>query len=187
MKKLLLILLAGLCVAAASYKPVTLRQQAQYLGTKPSGVQDTCPGGDILGQFSCTKQEKPGFSCFDVYRVQGDPIDDQRYTLLDQTLTTEQTSAEPLCTFKELTCETFLKELNYNLDFSWFIANFPSSSFPQCGETYTCTRIACLVPAPGSTAEEPVSQKLSCVFRKNQTFFLGSEVTCTDKKPKTAK
>ena len=144
-------------------------------------MEDTCPGQDIFTQFTCTKDQAPGFSCFDVYQMQGDPIDKDRYTLLDQTLTTEQTTAEPLCTFKELTCENFLKTLKYNLDFSWFITNFPSSSFPQCNETYSCTRIACLVPAKDSTPQNPVSQKLSCVFKKNQTFFLGANVTCQNK------
>ncbi len=181
MKRFLLILGALCCAGATVYKPVTVRQNAQYLSTEAKLVQDTCPGQDIFNQFTCSKQEAPGFTCFDVYRVQGDPMDKDRYTLLDQTITTEQTSPEPLCTFKELTCENFLKALNYNLDFSWFISNFPSSSFPQCGETYSCTRIACLLPAPGSTAQNPVSQKLSCVFKKNQTYFLGANITCQNK------
>ena len=181
MKRIYGLLLACSCLLAASYKPVTVRQQAQYLSTEATTVEDTCPGQNIFEQFTCTKQDSPGYSCFDVYRVQGDPIDKERYTLLDQTLTTEQTSAEPLCTFKELTCDTFLKTLNYNLDFSWFISNFPSSSFPECGETYSCTRIACLLPAEGSTPQNPVSTKLSCVFKKNQTFFLGTPVTCQNK------
>lgn len=181
MKRFLLILGALCCAGAAMYKPVTQRQNAQYLSTQAGAVQDTCPGNDIFNPFTCTKEQAPGYTCFDVYRVQGDPMDKDRYTLLDQTITTEQTSPEPLCTFKELTCEIFLKALNYNLDFSWFISNFPSSSFPQCGETYSCTRIACLLPAPGSTAQNPLSQKLSCVFKKNQTFFLGAQITCQNK------
>ena len=81
----------------------------------------------------------------------------------------------------------FLAALKYNLDFSWFIANFPSSSFPQCGKTYSCTRIACLVPQPGSSAENPLSQKLSCVFKRNQTYFLGAQVTCQNKNTRSAK
>ncbi len=188
MKKISLFLLLAVCLLAARpYKPVTVRQNAHYLSTEASQVEDTCPGQDIFTQFTCTKDQLPGLSCFDVYQVQGDPIDRDRYTLLDQTVTTEQTSAEPLCTFQELTCENFLKTLNYNLDFSWFITNFPSSSFPQCSETYSCTRIACLVPAKNSTPQNPVSQKLSCVFKKNQTFFLGAEVTCQDKKSRQSK
>ncbi len=177
MKRFLVVLGALCCAGATVYKPVTVRQNAQYLSTEAKLVQDTCPGQDIFNRFTCSKQEAPGFTCFDVYRVQGDPMDKDRYTLLDQTITTEQTSPEPLCTFKELTCENFLKALNYNLDFSWFIANFPSSSFPQCGETYSCTRIACLLPAPAATEQNPVSQKLSCVFKKNQTYFLGANIT----------
>ena len=181
MKRLKILFLVGVLLAAAPYKPATLRGQAQYLSTSAAGVEDTCPGQDIFTPFTCTKQEKPGYSCFDVYQVQGDPVDQERYTLLDQTITTENTSAEPLCTFTQLTCENFLAALKYNLDFSWFIANFPSSSFPQCGKTYSCTRIACLVPQPGSSAENPLSQKLSCVFKRNQTYFLGAQVTCQNK------
>ena len=187
MKKLCILFCLLCCLGARAYKPTTVRQAAQYLSTDQSAVQDTCPGEDIFNPFTCTKQQPAGFSCFDVYRVQGDPINTERYTLLNQTLTTEQTSAEPLCTFEELTCENFLAALNYNLDFSWFISNFPSSSFPQCGETYSCTRIACLKPAPGSTAQNPVSQKLSCVFKKNQTFFLGTQITCQDKNSRAAR
>lgn len=187
MKRILLCLGILGCLAASTYKPVTVRQQAQYLSTDASQVEDTCPGSDIFNPFTCTKQETPGYSCFDVYRVQGDPVDRERYTLLNQTITAEQTSAEPLCTFDELTCENFLAALKYNLDFSWFITNFPSSSFPQCGETYSCTRIACLKPAPGSTAQNPLSQKLSCVFKKNQTFFLGAQITCQNKNARSAK
>ena len=163
------------------YKPVTQRAPAQYLSTESSAVEDTCPGNDIFNQFFCTKEQAPGFTCYDVYRVQGDPLDAERYTLLDQTLTEENSSAEPLCTFDTLTCDAFLKALNYNLDFSWFIANFPSSSFPQCGLTYSCTRIACLKPLPPAQDGSPRSQKLSCVFKKNQVFFLGTQITCQDK------
>ena len=186
MRLLILNLLLGLlCLPAWShdkfYKPHTQRAQAQYLSTESFGVEDTCPGHDIFNQFVCTKAQLPGFTCFDVYRVQGDPLDNERYTLLDQTLTEENTSAEPLCTFENLTCADFLKTLNYNLDFSWFIANFPSSSFPECGETYSCTRIACLKPLEPAPDGTPRSQKLSCVFKKNQFFFLGTPITCEDK------
>ena len=167
--------------AQKTYKPHTVRAQAQYLSTDPAVVEDTCPGNDIFNQFTCTKEQAPGFKCFDVYRMQGDPIDSQRYTLLDQTLTEENTSPEPSCTFENMTCEDFLKALNYSLDFSWFIADFPSSSFPECGLTYSCTRIACLKPLPLAKDGLPRSQKLSCVFKKNQIFFLGSPLTCEDK------
>ena len=187
MKRFCLTLLCVCSLTASTYKPVTVRGQAQYLTTQASSVEDTCPGQDIFGQFTCTKEQTPGYTCFDAYRVQGDPVDKERYELLDQTITEEQTPAEPLCTFEQLTCEHFLAALNYNLDFSWFISNFPSSSFPECGETYSCTRIACLIPQPGSTQEAPVSKKLSCVFKRNQTYFLGSQITCQDKKAKLNK
>ncbi len=174
-------LTSTLYAADKPYKPVTQRAQAQYLSTDTSAVEDTCPGNDIINQFTCTKEQAPGFTCYDVYRVQGDPIDSERYTLLNQTLTEENSSAEPLCSFEEMNCDTFLKTLNYNLDFSWFIDNFPSSSFPECGLTYSCTRIACLRPLPPGTDNSPRSQKLSCVFKKNQIFFLGAQITCQDK------
>ncbi len=182
MKHLLVCGLAVCCLAATFYKPTTLRQPAQYLTTDASSVEDTCPGQDIFTPFTCTKQTPSGYTCFDVYQVQGDPIAKERYTLLNQTLTTQPTSPEPRCPFTTLTCAHFLEALAYNLDFSWFITNFPSSSFPACAETYSCTRIACLFPDPASTPQNPVSQKLSCVFKKNQTFFLGANVTCQDKK-----
>ena len=177
--------LAAACMALSAaakegdYKPQTVREEAQYLSTDPALVEDTCPGNDIFQRFTCTKNQPAGYSCFDVYRVQGDPISAERYTLLDQTITIEQTSAEPLCSFTdEMTCDNFLKALNFNLDFSWFIANFPSSSFPECGKTYTCTRIVCYFP-PDKDAGQTASQKLSCVYKKHQRFFVGSEVTCT--------
>lgn len=184
---------ACLCAAAyaaaeTGYKPQTVRQTPQYLSTDPAEVEDTCPAHDILKRFDCTKTNSPGYSCFDVYMVQGDPVDAERYTLLDQTVTTEPGTAEPRCTFDgEMTCANFLKALNYNLDFSWFITNFPSSSFPQCGDTYSCTRIACLKPAADAPDGAPRAQKLSCVFKKNQIFFLGTQITCQDKNtaPKT--
>ena len=167
--------------AAKNYKPLTERGTAQYLSTDASAVEDTCPGNNIISTFTCTKEQPAGFTCYDVYRMQGDPIDRERYTLLDETRSEENTTAEPLCTFDTLTCAAFLEALNYNLDFSWFIANFPSSSFPQCGLTYSCTRIACLKPLPPAQDGSPRAQKLSCVFKKNQTFFLGTPVTCQDK------
>lgn len=182
---LLLCLFTALNVLGANkkpYKPFTQRTQAQYLTTDAIKVTDTCPGADIVNPFTCTKEQPPGFTCFDVYRVEGDPIDKDRYTLLDQTVTTEDTTAEPKCTFTgELTCDNFLQTLKYNLDFSWFITNFPSSSFPECGKTYTCTRIACWQALQDTTYNEPQAKKLACVFKKNQIYFLGSQITCQDK------
>lgn len=164
------------------YKPHTVRAQAQYLTTDALKVTDTCPGADILNPFTCTKEQAPGFTCFDVYRVEGDPMDKDRYTLLDQAISTEDTTAEPKCNFTgELTCENFLQALKYNLDFSWFITNFPSSSFPECGKTYTCTRIACWQTMEDTSYGAPQAKKLACVFKKNQIYFLGSQITCQDK------
>ena len=167
------------------YRPFTQRAQAQYLTTDALKVTDTCPGADIINPFTCTKEQAPGFTCFDVYRVEGDPIDKDRYTLLDQTVTTEDTTAEPKCNFTgELTCDAFLQALKFNLDFSWFITNFPSSSFPECGKTYTCTRIACWQTLQDTSYGEPQAKKLACVFKKNQIYFLGSQIK---KKKKNAK
>jgi hypothetical protein len=174
------LLLTGACTAVKADKRYTQRAPAQYLSTDPAAVEDTCPGNDIISRFTCTREQAAGFQCFDVYRVQGDPLDSERYTLLDQTLTEENSTAEPLCTFATLTCADFLKALNYNLDFSWFIDNFPSSSFPQCGLTYSCTRIACLKPLEPAPDGSPRSQKLACVFKKNQIFFLGTPLVCQD-------
>ena len=190
MKRVLSVVLVGISLGATAadvkpYKPRTVRAPAQYLSTDALAVTDTCPGGDIIAPFTCTKEQAPGFTCFDVYRVEGDPMDKERYTLLDQTLTTEDTTAEPKCNFSgELTCEHFLQTLKYNLDFSWFITNFPSSSFPECGKTYTCTRIACWKPLQNTTDGAPQAQKLACVFKKNQIYFLGSQITCQDKNKK---
>lgn len=186
MKRTLICFLLGLCAASAQaqttdYKPVTRRAPAQYLSTDPYAVEDTCPGHDILKQFSCTKSTPPGFKCFDVYMVEGDPVDAERYQLLDQSVTEVSQSAQPPCPEAGLNCEGFLQSLRYNLAFSWFIDNFPSSSFPQCGETYSCTRISCLSPLPDAPDGSPRSQKLSCVFKKNQIFFLGAQVTCQNK------
>lgn len=159
-------------------KVKTQRGAAQYLSVDPMDVTDSCPGGNIMQPFTCTKDQPDGFTCFDVSIVQGDPISAQRYELLDESLAPEDVSAEPQCLNEEPTCESFLKYLNYNLDFSWFITNYPSSSFPECGKTYTCTRIVCYFP-PDKESGETASQKLSCVYKKHQRFFVGSEITCT--------
>lgn len=185
MKKLLILclVLCAVCLQAAGGKLQTVREAPQYLSTDGAAVEDTCPGNDIFKQFFCSAKEESGFKCFDVYRVEGDPIDAERYTLLAQTLTTENSSAEPACTFEgELTCDNFLKALNYNLSFSWFIDNFPSSSFPECGKTYSCTRVSCLRALPPSANAPVQAAKLTCVFKKNQIYFLGTEVSCQNKR-----
>lgn len=157
----------------------TLRTQPYYLARNPQEVQDTCPGHDILKQFNCGKAEQPGLSCFDVYFVQGSPVPSQRYQILQETLSEQNISPQPRCPLMEPTCEAFLKAMNYNLEFSFYIANFPSSSFPECGETYDCKRLVCyFAPLPGQSA----SRELSCVYKRNQLFFVGSEVTCAVKK-----
>ena len=190
MKKFLVLaaILLGLNVyggGGAPYKPKTVRAQAQYLSTDALKVTDTCPGADIINPFTCTKDQPAGFTCFDVYRVQGDPMDKDRYTLLDETIATEEITAEPKCNFTgDLTCDHFLQALKYNLDFSWFIANFPSSSFPECGKTYTCTRIVCFQPLADTSYGAPQAKKLSCVFKKNQIYFLGAQITCENKNKK---
>ena len=179
-------LLAQAQRAGAQGKVKTLRGPAEYLSVDAAEVTDSCPGEDIFAPFTCTKAQQDGFTCFDVSLVQGDPIPTQRYELLDETLAAENVSAEPQCLNEEPTCDSFLKYLNYNLDFSWFITNYPSSSFPECGKTYTCTRIVCYFPADKEAAET-ASKKLSCVYKKHQRFFVGSEITCTRSTPTTAK
>lgn len=176
-------LLVCLCMEAAAQQPPqgkikTVRGESQYLSVDPAEVTDSCPGENIMQPFTCTKEQPDGFSCFDVSIVQGDPIPAQRYELLDETLAEEDVSAEPQCLNEEPTCDSFLKYLNYNLDFSWFITNYPSSSFPECGKTYTCTRIVCYFP-PDKQTGATASKKLSCVYKKHQRFFVGSEITCT--------
>ena len=136
MKKSILLLLFCLCfigtLSARNRKMFTLRGNAQYLSTQPNSLEDTCPGKDIFSPFVCSSKQSDGFSCFDIYQVEGDPIPVERYTLLEETITIQNNTAEPACNFEgELTCANFLTNLKYNLDFSWFITNFPSSSFPQ--------------------------------------------------------
>ena len=184
---LLFTLATPLVAKELPYKPQTVRQKPQYLSVNSATVEDTCPGHNIFEPFTCSKQDAPGLSCFDVYRRQGDPIDTERYSLLDQTITTEAVSADPRCTFEDLTCENFLTALKYNLDFSFFIDNFPSSSFPECGLTYSCTRISCLLPLPALQDGIPQSKKLSCVFKKHQVFFLGNDISCRDKNQPSGK
>lgn len=185
MKRQLYIVLLMASAAAwgqnAPYRPITLRAPAQYLSTNEYAVEDTCHGHNILKQFSCNKNTPDGYTCFDVYMTEGDPVDSERYTLLNQSVSEVPESAQPQCPFQQLDCAEFLRTLRYNLNFSWFIDNFPSSSFPQCAETYSCTRISCLAPLPDAADGSPRAQKLSCVFKKNQIFFLGSQIICKDK------
>lgn len=156
----------------------TQRSAAYYLSSDPESVEDTCPGNDILKQFNCGKNNQAGFSCFDVYMVEGAPVPSQRYTLLEKTLSEQNVSPQPRCPLMEKTCEAFLKSLNYNLEFSWFLVNFPTSSFPQCKETYDCKRIMCYFASADGSSQ---SEQLSCVFKRNQLFFVGSEVKCAAK------
>lgn len=183
-KRTIFIFLCALfCSFSVEAKINTLRAPAQYLSVDKEQVKDTCPGADIRRAFSCTKKQDNGFSCFDVYEVEGDPPPSQRYTLLDENISTQLNTADPACNFSgELNCGNFLSSLKYNLDFSWFITNFPSSSFEQCAQTYTCTRIACWRSLPPDPSGEIQSQKLMCVYKKEQTFFLGTQVTCQNTK-----
>ena len=182
-KSIFICLCAISCSLSLETKVISLRAPAQYLSVRAEQVQDTCPGEDIRRPFSCSKKQTNGFSCFDVYEVEGDPPPSQRYTLLDENISTQTNTAEPTCNFDgELTCENFLASLKYNLDFSWFITNFPSSSFAQCQQTYTCTRIACWRPLASAASGEIQSTKLMCVYKKEQTFFLGTQITCQNTK-----
>lgn len=159
------------------YRVSTEREKPYYLTTDAEKVEDTCPGHDILKQYTCTKDRSDGFSCFDVYMAQGSPVNEQRYTLLSQTVEKQPVSAQPRCPVMEPTCASFLQALNYNLEFSWYLVNFPSSSFPQCRETYDCKRIDCYLP-PDPALENKDATLVSCVYKRNQIFFVGSEVTC---------
>ena len=78
-------------------------------------------------------------------------------------------------------CASFLKALKDNLEFSWYLVNFPSSSFEQCRETYDCKRIDCYIPQKTGENEMPQATLVSCVFKRNQLFFVGSEITCRRK------
>lgn len=176
-------LVAALSLMASSregYKPDTYREPPQYLSSNPALVEDTCPEHDILNRFSCGSKNPPGYRCFDVYLVQGDPIAKDRYTLLEEKISREASTADPRCPFENLTCENFLEYLQYDLSFSWFIDNFPSSSFSECQETYSCTRIACLKPISANPNSEE-AKKLSCVFKKNKRYFLGNQILCQNK------
>ncbi len=182
MKKVfILIFLLGGCSSLTAthgnerYKVQTQREEAYYLSIDAEKVQDTCPKKDILKQFSCTKEQADGYTCFDVYMVQGRPANEQEYTLLQQTVENQSVSAQPACPAgMKPNCEEFLKALNNNLEFSWYLVDFPSSSFAQCKETYDCKRIDCYQP----TETEGESVLVSCVYKRNQIFFVGGDVVC---------
>ena len=158
------------------YQVQTQREKPYYLSSDPQKVEDTCPGNDILKQYNCTDKDDNNLECFDVYMVQGSPVPEQRYTLLQENIENQRVTAEPVCPSEVTNCESFLKALNYNLEFSWYVANFPSSSFPQCRETYDCKRIDCYRVV--ASQPQPSSTLISCVYKKNQLFFVGSTVTC---------
>ena len=162
---------------SVSYKMQTLRQTPYYLTTDANQVDDTCPGQDILKQYTCDKDLPDGLTCFDVYMVQGSPAPEQRYTLLQEKVETQPVSAQPVCPAMQANCESFLKALKYNLEFSWYLVDFPSSSFEECRETYDCKRIDCYLPME-ATDQSLQSTLVSCVFKRNQLFFVGAEVTC---------
>lgn len=186
MKRILFFALCWLCgctfltggQAESRYKMQTERQEAYYLSIDAEKVQDTCPGNDILKQYTCSKEQADGFTCFDVYVVQGRPANVQEYTLLQETVNKQALSPQPRCPEgMQPHCDSFLKALNYNLEFSWYLVDFPSSSFPQCRETYDCKRIDCYQP----TEVETESTLISCVYKRNQIFFVGSDITCRQK------
>lgn len=181
-------MLGGLCLlcacagnvrdGAVHYRVSTERDAPYYLSTEAEKVEDTCPGHDIIHPYTCTKTDADGSRCFDVSMVQGSPTPSERYTLLQQTVEVQDVSAEPLCpALKTPDCASFLSALNHNLEFSWYLVNFPSSSFPQCRETYDCKRIDCYLPADPSAGQTGATL-VSCVYKRNQVFFVGAEVTC---------
>lgn len=172
---------AGLSGEKDGYKMNTLRQTPYYLTTEAEQVEDTCPGNDILKQYTCTKDMPDGMRCFDAYMVQGSPAPEQRYTLLQEKVEKQTVSAQPECPADmQPNCQSFLQALQDNLEFSWYLVNFPSSSFEKCRETYDCKRIDCYLP-DNTTGPEPSATLVSCVFKRNQLFFVGSEVTCRRK------
>lgn len=183
MKKLLILFLGVLCGCASlpkepsrpHYKMQTQREEPFYLSIDAEKVEDTCPGNDILKTYSCTKEQPDGFACFDVYMVQGRPAGEQEYSLLQETVQEQPVSAEPQCpSGMQADCASFLKSLHNNLEFSWYLVDFPSSSFPQCKETYDCKRVDCYLPVEGDNK----SVLVSCVYKRNQFFFVGADVSC---------
>lgn len=174
--------LLGGCGSIGTTAVQTLRQTPYYLSTEATQVQDTCPGHDILKQYNCSEEDAPDMQCLDVYMVQGSPAPQQRYTLLQETIEKQAVTPQPLCPKMQPTCQSFLEALKYNLEFSWYLVNFPSSSFEQCRETYDCKRIDCYL-APADAAGQTEATLVSCVFKRNQLFFVGAEVTCRQPAP----
>lgn len=160
---------------SAEYSVRTERQKPYYLSTAPEKVEDTCPGHDIIKQYNCSARDG-GLECFDVYMVQGRPVNEESYTLLQQKITPQDSPSQAACPSDVTDCASFLKALDYNLEFSWYLVNFPTSSFEQCRETYDCKRIDC--SGTPATPGENASVLISCVYKKNQIFFVGSEITC---------
>ena len=160
-----------------AYRVETKRQEPYYLSTDPEKVEDTCPGHDILKQYICAAKDE-GNTCFDVYMVQGRPVNEESYTLLQQEITAQKAPSQPVCPAEVTDCASFLKALNYNLEFSWYLVNFPSSSFEQCRETYDCKRIDCSRASSSTETAPDASDLISCVYKKNQIFFVGSEISC---------
>ena len=182
MKQLSLFYLCLLCACAlpdtgVSSRVQTMREKPYYLSTEPEKVEDTCPGHDIIKQYACRAQDN-GLSCFDVYMVEGRPVNAESYTLLQQNITAQDTASQAACPSGVTDCNSFLKAVNYNLDFSWYLVNFPTSSFEQCRETYDCKRIDCSAPAAQNTSQQNATSLISCVYKKNQLFFVGSQITC---------
>ena len=185
MKKISLCLLCFLCACAGTsttdvskYRVQTVREKPYYLSANPEKVEDTCPGHDILKQYNCTHSEVAGATCFDVYMVEGRPVNEESYTLLQENITTQNTASQAACPSGVTDCNSFLEALNYNLEFSWYLVNFPSSSFEQCRETYDCKRIECSQPIAQNQSGQDMSALISCVYKKNQLFFVGGEITC---------
>ena len=186
MKKIGLVCLCflGACTSSSvqgekvKYRLQTERQEPYYLSTVPEKVEDTCPGHDIIKQYNCSAKDKGNSTCFDVYMVQGRPVNEESYTLLKQEITEENLPSQATCPDQVTDCDSFLKALNYNLEFSWYLVNFPSSSFTQCRETYDCKRIDCSRVTAENIAEKSGAQLISCVYKKNQIFFVGSQITC---------
>ena len=185
MRKIIFCLLPILCACAGTtynqttkYQVQTVREKPYYMSVDAEKVEDTCPGHDIIKQYTCRAEDANEATCFDVYMVEGRPINEQTYTLLQENKTQQSAVSQPVCPTGVTDCNTFLKALNYNLEFSWYLVNFPSSSFEQCRETYDCKRVDCSTSLTQTTDNNASSTLISCVYKKNQLFFVGSQITC---------